>query len=72
MRKKEGNKETAIIEAAVKVFAENGYHQIKNQQDLREVAGVAQQGASIYITRARKISFLKIFDQLWLKLSKRA
>jgi len=68
MRKKEGNKETAIIEAAVKVFAENGYHQSKISK-IAEVAGVATGSVYLYY-KSKEDIVLKIFDQLWLKLSK--
>ena len=67
MRKKEGNKEAAIIEAAVKVFAENGYHQSKISK-IAEVAGVATGSVYLYY-KSKEDIVLKIFDQLWSKLS---
>jgi TetR/AcrR family fatty acid metabolism transcriptional regulator len=67
MRKKEGNKETAILEAAVKVFAEKGYHQSKISK-IAEVAGVATGSVYLYY-KSKEDIILKIFDQLWSKLS---
>ncbi|MCX6138516.1 MAG: TetR/AcrR family transcriptional regulator [Ignavibacteriales bacterium] len=68
MRKKEGNKETAIIEAAVRVFAENGYHQSKISK-IAEVAGVATGSVYLYY-KSKEDIVLKIFDLVWMKLSK--
>jgi TetR/AcrR family transcriptional regulator, fatty acid metabolism regulator protein len=68
VRKKEGNKETAILEAAVKVFAENGYHQSKISK-IAEVAGVATGSVYLYY-KSKEDIVLKIFDEVWLKLSK--
>jgi TetR/AcrR family transcriptional regulator, fatty acid metabolism regulator protein len=64
MRKREGNKEKDILEAAVKVFAENGYHRAKVTA-IADVAGVAT--GSVYLYYANKESILlKIFEKLWM------
>jgi TetR/AcrR family transcriptional regulator, fatty acid metabolism regulator protein len=68
VRKKEGNKEAAILEAAVRVFAENGYHQSKISK-IAEVAGVATGSVYLYY-KSKEDIVLKIFDEIWLKLSK--
>lgn len=66
MRLKEGNKEKDIIEAAIKVFAENGYHRAKISK-IAEVANVAI--GSVYVYYKNKEDLLyKIFDNLWERL----
>lgn len=66
MRVKEGNKETAILEAAIEVFAENGFHNSKMSK-IAEVAGVAS--GSIYLYYKSKEDILeKIFRDIWIKL----
>ncbi len=66
MRKKEGNKEVAILEAAIKVFAENGFHKAKIHK-IADIASVAT--GSVYVYYKDKESILiKIFDQLWGRL----
>jgi TetR/AcrR family fatty acid metabolism transcriptional regulator len=68
MRTKEGNKEQAIIEAAIKVFAETGYHESKISK-IAEVAGIAT--GSIYLYFKNKEEILhKIFFFVWANLSK--
>jgi TetR/AcrR family fatty acid metabolism transcriptional regulator len=67
MRKREGNKEQAILEAAVKVFAQQGYHRAKISS-IADQAGVAT--GSIYLYYKNKESILlKIFDRLWTELT---
>jgi len=66
MRLKEGNKEKDIIEASIKVFAENGYHKAKIAK-IAETANVAI--GSVYVYYKNKEDLLhKIFDNLWEKL----
>ncbi len=66
MRTKEGNKDKDILEAAVKVFASNGYHKAKISK-IAEVAGVATGSVYVYFDNKESI-LLKIFEQLWGKL----
>jgi TetR/AcrR family fatty acid metabolism transcriptional regulator len=63
MRTKEGNKEAAILEAAIKVFAKEGYHQAKISK-IAEEAGVAAGSIYLYF-RDKEDILLKIFDHLW-------
>ncbi|MGE5432055.1 MAG: TetR/AcrR family transcriptional regulator [Syntrophomonadaceae bacterium] len=66
MRLKEGNKGNDILVAAIKVFAESGYHNAKIHK-IAELAGVAT--GSIYVYYKNKETILqKIFDQLWERL----
>jgi TetR/AcrR family fatty acid metabolism transcriptional regulator len=66
MRTKEGNKERDILEAAVQVFAEYGFHKSKIAK-IAEVANVA--AGSVYSYFKNKEDILqKIYDQLWRKL----
>ncbi|MBR9975879.1 MAG: TetR/AcrR family transcriptional regulator [Bacteroidetes bacterium] len=63
MRRKSGDKERSIAEAAVKVFARDGYHGAKIT-DIAEVAGVAT--GSVYLYFHNKESILHhLFTQLW-------
>ncbi|HEX3074017.1 MAG TPA: TetR/AcrR family transcriptional regulator [Ignavibacteriales bacterium] len=66
MRKKEGNKERDIVEAAIKVFAEKGYHNSKVHK-IAEVAGIATGSVYIYFENKEMI-LLRIFEDLWRKL----
>lgn len=67
MRTREGNKEKAIIEAAIKVFAETGYHESKISK-IAETAGIAT--GSIYLYFKNKEEILsKIFYSLWERLA---
>lgn len=66
MRTKEGNKEKDILEAAVKVFASEGYHRAKISK-ISEVANVATGSVYVYFQNKESI-LLKIFDTLWEKL----
>jgi TetR/AcrR family fatty acid metabolism transcriptional regulator len=63
MRKREGNKEKDILVAAVKVFAENGYHRSKVTA-IAEAAGVATGSVYLYYPNKESI-LLKIFERLW-------
>jgi TetR/AcrR family transcriptional regulator, fatty acid metabolism regulator protein len=66
MRLKEGNKEKDIIEAAIKVFAEHGFHKAKISK-ISESANVAI--GSVYVYYKNKEDLLhKIFDNLWERL----
>ncbi len=70
MRRRTGNKDEAILQAAVKVFAENGYHKAKIVT-IAEAAGVA--AGSIYLYYKNKQDLLiKIFDELWINLTAEA
>lgn len=66
MRTKEGNKDIDILEAAVKVFAEYGYHKSKISK-IAEVANVATGSVYVYFKNKEDI-LLRIFEQLWEKL----
>lgn len=66
MRTKEGNKERDILEAAIKVFAENGYHNSKISK-ISEIAGVATGSVYVYFKNKETI-LLQIFEELWGKL----
>ncbi len=66
MRVREGNKEKAIIEAAIKVIAENGYYGAKIHK-IAELAGVAT--GSIYSYYENKLQIIfAIFDNVWKEL----
>jgi TetR/AcrR family transcriptional regulator, fatty acid metabolism regulator protein len=67
MRKREGNKEQAILDAAVKVFAQHGYHRAKISS-IAEHAGVATGSVYLYYENKEGI-LLKIFDKLWTELT---
>jgi TetR/AcrR family transcriptional regulator, fatty acid metabolism regulator protein len=66
MRIKEGNKEEDILKAAIKVFAETGYHNAKMSK-IAEVAEVATGSLYVYYKNKEQI-LLKIFDVVWEKL----
>ncbi len=66
MRKKEGNKEKDILDAAIKVFAEKGYHNSKVHK-IAEVAGIATGSVYVYFENKEMI-LLKIFEKLWEKI----
>ncbi len=63
MRTKEGNKEKDIIEAAVQVFAEYGYHNAKISK-IAEIASVATGSVYVYYKNKEDI-LLKIFEEIW-------
>jgi len=67
MRKKEGNKERDILNAAIKTFAKNGYH----EATVAKIADQAKVGTgSIYLYFDNKRHIMhKIFENLWKKLS---
>jgi len=66
MRTKEGNKSKDIREAAIKIFAEYGYHNAKIAK-ISELAGVAT--GSIYLYFKNKEELLhNIFNYLWKKM----
>lgn len=68
MRVKEGNKEEDILIAAVKVFAEFGFHKSKMNR-IAETAGIAT--GSIYLYFENKEAILdNIFERLWGQLYK--
>ena len=68
MRRREGDKEKDILQAAVKVFAEQGYYQAKIAK-IAEVAGIA--AGSVYLYFRNKESILeRIFKDLWKQLYK--
>lgn len=66
MRVKEGNKEKDILEAAIKVFAEVGFHKAKMSK-IAEVAGVAIGSLYLYFEDKEDI-LLKIFENIWNRL----
>jgi len=66
MRVKEGNKEKDILEAAIKVFAEYGYHVAKISK-IAEIANVATGSVYVYFKNKEDI-LLKIFANLWSEL----
>jgi len=67
MRVKEGQKDKAIIEAAIKVIAENGYYGAKIHK-IAELAGVATGSVYSYYENKLQIIFA-IFDNVWKELS---
>ena len=66
MRTREGNKEQAILDAAVKVFAESGYHAAKIHK-IAELAGIATGSIYSYFPNKQQI-ILAIFDGVWKQL----
>ena len=67
MRKREGNKEKAILDAAISIFAQNGYENAKIST-IAQKAGVATGSVYLYYKNKEGI-LLTIFDQLWLPLT---
>jgi TetR/AcrR family transcriptional regulator, fatty acid metabolism regulator protein len=67
MRKREGNKEQAILNAAIKVFAQHGYHRAKISS-IADHASVATGSVYLYYKNKESI-LLTIFDQLWTELT---
>lgn len=67
MRKREGNKEQAILNAAIKVFAKYGYHRAKISS-IADQAGVATGSVYLYYENKEGI-LLTIFDRLWSELT---
>ena len=68
MRVKEGNKESDILNAAVKVFADTGFHNSKMSK-IAEVANVSIGSLYVYYKNKEEI-LLNIFDVVWKKLYK--
>ncbi len=66
MRVKEGNKEKDILEAAIKIFAESGYHKSKISK-IADTAGVAIGSVYVYFKNKEDI-LLTIFSKLWKEL----
>lgn len=66
MRVREGNKEKDILEAAVMVFAESGYHSSKISK-IADRAGVATGSVYVYFKNKESI-LLRIFEELWGQL----
>jgi TetR/AcrR family fatty acid metabolism transcriptional regulator len=66
MRLKEGNKDKRIIEAAIQIFAENGYHKAKISE-IAKRAGVATGSVYVYFKNKQAI-LLKIFENIWKPL----
>src|SRR3974377_661380 len=66
MRTKEGNKESDILDAAVKVFAETGFHNSKMSK-IAEVADVSIGSLYVYYKNKEEI-LLNIFEVVWKKL----
>lgn len=66
MRKKEGNKQEAILEAAIIVFAENGFHKAKISR-IADEADVAVGSVYLYFKNKEEI-LLRIFDDIWRRL----
>ena len=63
MRVKEGAKEQAILESAVKVFAQRGYHQAKISS-IAERANVATGSVYLYFHNKEEI-LVTLFERLW-------
>jgi TetR/AcrR family fatty acid metabolism transcriptional regulator len=66
MRRKEGNKGKDILEAAIKIFAEYGYHKAKISK-IAEEANVAAGSVYVYYSNKEDL-LLKIFEGLWERL----
>ncbi len=66
MRIKEGHKEKDILDAAVEVFAEHGYHKAKIK-DIAKRANVAVGSIYVYYKNKETI-LLKIFENIWSPL----
>jgi len=66
MRKKEGDKKKAILEAAIEVFANDGYFNAKIHR-IADIAGIATGTVYLYYGNKENI-LLKIFEDVWEKL----
>jgi len=66
MRLREGNKEKDILNAAIKIFAEEGFHNAKISR-IAEEAGIATGSVYIYFKNKDDI-LITIFKELWEKL----
>jgi TetR/AcrR family fatty acid metabolism transcriptional regulator len=72
MRNKEGNKELDILEAAIKVFAEFGYHNARISQIARQ-AGIASGSVYLYYKNKEEVLasiFRKVWEQLYNEISR--
>ena len=67
MRTRSGNKEQDILNAAISVFAEYGFHSAKIAK-IAETAGVASGSMYLYFRNKEHI-LIRIFKQLWQKLA---
>ena len=67
MRRREGNKDKAILDAAILTFAKHGYHKAKISS-VAETAGVAVGSVYLYYDNKESI-LLTIFDTLWGELT---
>ncbi len=67
MRKREGNKGQMILNAAVTVFAQHGYHRTKISS-IADQAGIAIGSVYLYYQNKENI-LLTIFDRLWTELT---
>jgi TetR/AcrR family transcriptional regulator, fatty acid metabolism regulator protein len=67
MRTKKGNKEQDIINAAIEVFAREGYHKAKISRIAAE-AGIATGSVYLYFTSKEEI-LQTIFKTIWRKLA---
>ena len=67
MRKREGNKEKAILDASIKIFAQRGYHSAKISA-IAEQAEIATGSVYLYFKNKEAI-LLTIFDRLWAVLT---
>jgi TetR/AcrR family transcriptional regulator, fatty acid metabolism regulator protein len=67
MRTREGNKDKAILDAAILTFARHGYHKAKISS-VAETAGVATGSVYLYYRNKESI-LLTIFDKLWTELT---
>jgi TetR/AcrR family fatty acid metabolism transcriptional regulator len=67
MRTKSGNKEQAILDAAVLVFAREGYHSARMTK-IAEEAGIAT--GSVYLYFENKEAILhRLFEEMWKSLA---
>jgi TetR/AcrR family transcriptional regulator, fatty acid metabolism regulator protein len=66
MRVKEGAKEQAILDAAVKVFAQRGYHQAKISS-IADKAKVATGSVYLYFRNKEEILVI-LFERLWISV----
>jgi TetR/AcrR family fatty acid metabolism transcriptional regulator len=69
MRRREGNKEQAILKAAIRVFAEKGYHESKVSK-IAEIAGVANGSVYLYYNSKEEL-LLRMIESLWSEMTLR-
>ncbi|HZW39254.1 MAG TPA: TetR/AcrR family transcriptional regulator [Ignavibacteriaceae bacterium] len=70
MRTKEGNKEKDILDAAVEIFANDGFHKSKISK-IATLANVATGSIYLYFENKEHI-LLRIFEKLWSNIYKEA